>query len=296
MRIRPSRGTTAPPWAAARPDRPTPIPAMTPAGGHRAKRSLGQNFLVDPNLQRKIVEAVGAGPDDEVLEVGPGKGALTRHLAGRVGRLVLVELDDALAAGLQATLGGRPGVEVVHGDILAIRLHEHVGDPSRLHVVGNIPYNITTPILFRLLERPRPLEIVLMVQEEVAERIVAVPGSKAYGALAVGVQTVSVAERLFRVGRNAVRPVPGVDSAVVRIRPIRPEPLGEAEEARLRSLVRACFQWRRKQLGKILRDHPDLAVPAREAELAAAVAGVRLDERPERLSPGAFMSLASRLP
>ncbi len=269
---------------------------MTPPAGHRAKRSLGQNFLVDPNLQRKIAEAVGAGPDDEVVEVGPGRGALTRHLVGRVGRLVLVELDDALASELERTLGGRGDVEVVRGDVLRVPLHELVRDPSRLRVVGNIPYNITTPILFRLLERPRPREIVLMVQEEVADRIVAAPGTKAYGSLAVGVQCVATAERLFRVGRSAFRPVPGVDSAVVRIRPLRPEPLLDAEEARLRTLVRACFQWRRKQLGKILRDHPDLLVPAAAAEALADAVGVGLQERPERLAPDAFIRLSARLP
>lgn len=268
---------------------------MSPTGGHRAKRSLGQNFLVDPNLQRKIVEAVGAGSDDEVLEVGPGRGALTRHLVGRVGRLVLVELDDALAADLERALGERDDVEVVHGSILDVPLDTHVRDRERLRVVGNIPYNITTPILFRLLERPRPLQIVLMVQEEVAERLVATPGTKAYGALAVGVQAVATAERLFRVGRSAFRPVPGVDSAVVRIRPARPEPLDEAEEDRLRTLVRACFQWRRKQLGKILRDHPDLQVGAERAEALATAVGVGLHERPERLSPGAFVRLSALL-
>lgn len=268
---------------------------MTPRGTHRAKRSLGQNFLVDPNLQRKIVEALGAGPGDEVLEVGPGRGALTRHLAGRVGRLVLVELDDALAGELLRTYGDRVDVEVVHGDVLRVRLDDRLRDPERVRVVGNIPYNITTPIVFRLLERPRPAEIVLMVQEEVAERIVAEPGTKAYGALAVGVRSVAAVERLFRVGRSAFRPVPRVDSAVVRIRPLRPEPLGKAEEERLRTLVRAAFQWRRKQLGKILRDHPDLVIPPGEAEAILAGLGIGASERPERLPPETFVSLSRRL-
>jgi 16S rRNA (adenine1518-N6/adenine1519-N6)-dimethyltransferase len=187
-------------------------------------------------------------------------------------------------------------VEVIHGDVLRVPFHEHVRDPSRLRVVGNIPYNITTPILFRLLERPRPLEMVLMVQEEVAARLVAAPGTKEYGALAVGVRSVAAAERLFRVGRGAFRPVPGVDSAVVRIRPLRPEPLEEVEEGRLRTLVRACFQWRRKQLGKILRDHPDLRVDPARADAAVTAVGVGLHERPERLSPEAFIQLSSRLP
>jgi 16S rRNA (adenine1518-N6/adenine1519-N6)-dimethyltransferase len=259
---------------------------------HRAKKSLGQNFLVDANLQRKIVEAVGAGPGDEVVEIGPGQGALTRHLVGAVGRLVLVELDDDLAGALTRAYGGRDDVEVVHADVLKVALARHLVRPEEARVVGNIPYNITTPILFRLLERPRPREIVLMVQEEVADRIVAAPGSSAYGALAVGVQSVARAQRLFRVARGAFRPVPKVESAVVRITPLRPEPLSPGQEARLRVLVRAAFQWRRKQLGKILRDHPDLALGAERAEAAAASLGLSLTERPERLDPATFIRLA----
>lgn len=269
---------------------------MPSSGEHRAKRSLGQNFLVDANLQRKIVDAVGAGADDEVVEVGPGRGALTRHLVGRVGRLVLVELDDVLAARLEDAHGSRDDVEVIHGDVLRVDLSKHVRRPDAVRVVGNIPYNITTPILFRLLERPRPLEIVLMVQAEVADRIVAEPGTPAYGALAVGVQTVATAQRLFRVGRNAFRPVPKVESAVVRVRPLRPEPLTVDDEVRLRHLVRACFQWRRKQMGKILRDHPDLGLSPQGAEAAAAAAGIALQDRPERVSPERFIRLSRELP
>lgn len=269
---------------------------MRRAGEGRAKKSLGQNFLVDANLQRKIVEALGAGPGDEVLEVGPGRGALTRHLAGSVARLVLVELDDALAAALEEAYGGRPDVAVVHGDVLRVSLPGLVDDPSGLLVVGNIPYNITTPILFRLLERPRPARIVLMVQEEVAQRMVAAPGTSAYGALAVGVQSVARIERLFRVGRQAFRPVPGVDSAVVRIHPLRPEPLTAHEEERLRTLVRAAFQWRRKQIGKILREHPDLGVDPDTVEDASRELAFGLQDRPERLGPELFLALSRRLP
>lgn len=263
---------------------------------HRPKRSLGQNFLVDPNLQRKIVDAVGAGAGDTVLEIGPGRGALTRHLEGTVGRLILVELDDDLAAALADRYAGRDDVEVVHGDILELSLAALAPDPAVVKVVGNIPYNITTPILFHLLERPRPREMVLMVQEEVADRIVAEAGTSAYGALAVGVRSVADAEKLFRVGRGAFRPVPGVDSAVVRIRPRVPPPLTPGEEARLRELVRACFQWRRKQLRKILRDHPDLAVPRDAIPEVARRVGFRPTDRPETLAPGDFVALAAALP
>jgi len=189
----------------------------------RAKRSLGQNFLVDVNLQRKIVAALAAPPTAEVLEIGPGRGALTRHLAGSVRRLILVELDDDLAAELGERYAGRVDVHVVHANFLDVDLAELSDDPSQLRVVGNIPYNITTPIIFKLLERPRPLDIVLMVQDDVADRLVGSVGTKAYGALSVGVRTVATMERLFRVGRGAFRPVPGVESAVVRLRPFQPD-------------------------------------------------------------------------
>ena len=269
---------------------------MSARSSGRAKRSLGQNFLVDPNLQRKIVAALGAGPGDEVLEIGPGRGALTRHLAGQVRRLVLVELDDALAERLAADFAGRADVVVVHRDVLEVDLAAVSDAPSELRVVGNIPYNITTPILFHLLERPRPREIVLMVQDDVAARIAADVGTKAYGALSVGVRSVAEVERLFEVGRGEFRPVPGVDSTVIRIRPLVPAPLDVGEEQRLRRLVRAAFQWRRKQLRRILRDHPDLATPPEAMEEAARASGVALDDRPERLTPAQFIRLAAALP
>lgn len=262
---------------------------------HRAKKSLGQNFLVDKNIQRKIVDALGAGPDDTVIEVGPGKGALTEHLQGSVRRLVLVELDNGLAASLQERFAGREDVTVLHADVLDVTLSDHVADPGSAVVVGNIPYNITTPILFHFLRRPRPREIVLMVQEEVAQRMVAPPGNKTYGALAVGVRTVATVERLFGVGRRAFRPVPRVDSAVVRVRPFRPELLNLDEERRLRTLVRAVFQRRRKQLGTILREHPDLRVPRDSLDDLAAGADVDLRDRPERLSPEDFVRLSAAL-
>jgi 16S rRNA (adenine1518-N6/adenine1519-N6)-dimethyltransferase len=260
-----------------------------------AKRSLGQNYLVDANLQRKIVKALGAGSQDEVLEIGPGRGALTRHLVGTVRRLILVELDDDHARALADRFGSRTDVEVIHGDVLEFDRTQGLHDPEAALVVGNIPYNITTPIVFDLLERPRPREIVLMVQDEVARRMAAPVGTKAYGALSVGVRSVARVERLFKVGRAAFRPVPGVDSAVVRITPIRPEPMDASEEEWLRVLVRAAFQWRRKQLRRILRDHPDLEIPEDRAQAATEAVGVALDARPERLEPEEFLALSRAL-
>jgi 16S rRNA (adenine1518-N6/adenine1519-N6)-dimethyltransferase len=261
----------------------------------RPKRSLGQNFLVDPNIQRRIVDALSVGPDDEVLEIGPGEGALTRHLVGRVRRLVAVELDDTLVARLEALYGERADVEIIHGDILERPLATLTGDVPSLVVVGNIPYNITAPILFHLLERPRPREIVIMVQKEVADRIRAAPGSKEYGALTVGVGTVADVEVVASVPRGAFRPVPKVDSRVIRITPRSPPPLSEGRERVLRRLTRAAFGWRRKQFQKTLRNHPDLALAPAEVAAAERATGFDLTQRPERFSPEEFVELAGWL-
>ena len=268
---------------------------MSSGKRHHPKKSLGQNFLVDGNLQRKIVEALDPGPEDEILEVGPGKGALTRHLVGQSRALVLVELDDDLAADLTREMQGRSDVRVIHRDILEVDLQKLSSRIDRLKVVGNIPYNITTPILFHLLKRPRPLEIVLMVQKEVAERILAPPGTGAYGALSVGVRSVAEVERIVRVPASAFRPIPAVDSLVVRVTPLRPAPLSEAEEVELRTLTRAAFQQRRKQFQTILRHHPDLNLSmAKVARLEEATA-FDLRARPETFSPQDFLSLSRAL-
>lgn len=268
-----------------------------PAGAeepHRARKSLGQNFLVDRGFQRRIVDALGAGPEDEVLEIGPGRGALTDHLVGQVRRLVLVELDEVLAEALRRKHQDDPSVEVIQADILSRDLASLSHDPRTLKVIGNIPYNVTTPILFHVLSSPRPAAIVLMVQEEVADRISAPPGGKTYGALSVGVGAVARVERVIKVPRGVFRPVPGVDSAVIRILPMDPPPLRPDEEAFFRILVRSCFQWRRKQLGTILRDHPDLQGWGAAADHLEPL-GIDPRRRPETLAPELFLELARAL-
>jgi 16S rRNA (adenine1518-N6/adenine1519-N6)-dimethyltransferase len=272
------------------PPRQPPYPDDLP----RAKRSLGQNFLIDPNVQRKIVAALDPHPDDEVLEIGPGVGALTRHLAGQVRRLVLVELDNALAAKLAEKFAGEPSVEVINQDVLEVPLERVSSDPARLKVIGNIPYNITTPILFGMLERrPRPRLVVLMVQREVADRLLEKEGSKTYGALAVGVQAVADATRVMNVSREAFRPVPDVMSTVVKIVPHDPPRLAPEEEAALRELTRAAFQQRRKQFQRILRDAYGLS--PEQVEALGAEVGMDLVQRPETFSPRKFIDLARAL-
>jgi 16S rRNA (adenine1518-N6/adenine1519-N6)-dimethyltransferase len=262
----------------------------------RAKKSLGQNFLVEPALQRRIVDALDPGPGDEVLEIGPGTGALTRHLAGQVRRLVAIELDDRLVEALRREFATTPGVEIRHANALDLELAGLTEDPANLKVVGNIPYNITSPLIFWLLEQPaRPAHIVLMIQKEVAERITAEPGTKAYGALSVGVRTVATVERLFTVSRGAFRPIPGVDSAVIRISPLHPPPLTADEEGDLRTLTRTAFHWRRKQLQKILRTAPEYELDHETTARIEAETGIDLQRRPESLTPDEFIHLSRGL-
>lgn len=262
----------------------------------RPKKSLGQNFLVDPNQQRRIVDALGLLPGDRVLEIGPGTGALTRRIAGKVRRFVAVELDGGLAGALREELGHLPGTEIVEADALEYRPADVLEDPAAWKVVGNIPYNITTPLLFHLLERRnRPGLMVIMLQREVADRITAAPGDGSYGALSVGVRSVAAVERLFHVGRQAFRPVPDVDSTVIRILPHSPPPLSECQEADLRILTRAAFGWRRKQLRRILRSSRDYRLEPGELDRVARETGIGLERRPETLSPEDFAELAGAL-
>lgn len=248
---------------------------------------LGQHFLFDPAILRRIAAAAVADPGDVVLEIGAGRGTLTRALAERARRVVAIETDAALAAALAGELGGA-GVTVVHGDALKLPW------PGADVVCGNIPYRITSPLIERALRPPRPRRIVFLVQKEVADRLVAAPGTRAYGALTAGVGLVAVPERLFNVPAGAFRPRPRVDSTLVRLIP-RPAPLvaGAAEERRTRALIQAAFQRRRQQLGRALREAIGLTRP--DAERALASLGIAPATRAERLAPEQFVALARAL-
>ena len=269
---------------------------MTTQGGRvRAKKSLGQNFLTDPNIQRKIIAALEPEPTDTVLEIGPGRGALTTHLLGQVQRLIAIELDDGLAARLQSEFGHRGDFQLIHDDALEVDFST-LNLPEGYKIIGNIPYNITTPLLFKLLEaRPRAGRIIVMVQKEVAIRAAAGPDHKDYGALSVGVQVAAEVERLFSVSRGAFRPVPGVDSAILRLTPRNPPLLEQEEERDLRTLTRTTFSQRRKQLQKILRTAPNYELKPDIIAHIESSTGLRLEARPETLSPEQFIQLSRTL-
>ena len=265
------------------------------SGPVRAKKSLGQNFLVDPNYQQKIVDALQLREEDELIEIGPGTGAITQHMVGRVQRFTAIELDDQLAAALRDRYSDNPSFHLVHQDAMEVPLASLVGNIETAKVVGNIPYNITSPLVFKLLERDaRPAMFVFMVQKEVADRIVAPPGDKDFGALSVGVQAVADAERLFVVPKGAFRPVPKVDSAVVRIVPRRPYALSVREETDLRALTRAAFAMRRKQFQKILRSAEGFELTPEQVGILEQQMGT-LTVRPEELSAAQFVQLSKAL-
>ncbi|HET7457068.1 MAG TPA: 16S rRNA (adenine(1518)-N(6)/adenine(1519)-N(6))-dimethyltransferase RsmA [Gemmatimonadaceae bacterium] len=253
-------------------------------------KRFGQHFLRDRQVLARIADALQLTGTETVVEIGPGRGALTDLLVDRAARLVAVEIDRALAAMLRERYAGRANVEIVEQDVLATELRTIAGTDDFV-LVGNVPYYITTPILFHALERPRPSRAVYLVQLEVAERLIASPGSKIYGALSVNVQAVADVELVFRVPPGAFAPPPKVESAVVRVTSRAQPIVAPEDEARFRAFVQAAFGLRRKQLRRVLRTIGTL--DAESAERVLATAGVDPDARPETLSPADFGRLVA---
>lgn len=242
----------------------------------RPHRALGQNFLRDPNVARNIIAAIAPGPEDTVLEIGPGEGALTHTLAARAGRLLIVDLDDRVIERMHAQFSGT-AVEILHDDILNVDLAALAARVGTLRVVGNIPYNITTPILFRLLDHRSVIrDVVLMMQREVARRLSAVPGSKEYGILSVAFQFSADVALLFDVPPTVFYPRPKVTSTLVHLTMRATPRAAVADEAFFRSMVRAVFGKRRKTLRNSLRYFLGAPPPAGIEEF--------LTHRPEELT------------
>ncbi len=258
------------------------IPALLRAHGLRPRKGLGQNFLVDPVAQARIVEAAELSPADAVVEVGAGLGILTKLLAAQAGQVVAVELDDALTQILRQQVAGLPNVQIIQGDVL--RIHDFGFPHLGYKVVGNLPYYITSAVLRHFLSRkPRPRLLVVTVQREVAERIIARPGDMSL--LAVSVQLYGEPQIVVRIPAGAFYPPPQVDSAVVRVamyqEPVVSLAEGVSEQEFFRA-VRAGFGQKRKTLRNSLK--AGLAMPAAEVEAALAHAGVDPQRRAETLS------------
>jgi len=250
------------------------------------KKHLGQNFLSDPSILIRIISAADLSSEDTIVEIGPGPGRMTRMLAERVKRLIAIELDHGLYQKLAGDFIAYRNVEIVHGDVLQFPFEAL----DVFKVVANIPYYITTPIIFRLLDAKQNLRsMTLTIQKEVAERIVAQPGGKAYGVLTIMVQYFAQTELKFIIPKEAFKPMPKVDSAVVHMKILERPAVTVKDEKIFFRLVKTAFSHRRKTLSNSLKG---LGEDIREVMISA---GIDPQRRPETLSLQEFARLSDTL-
>lgn len=263
-----------------------PAPAHDADGFRReAKKHLGQNFLHERGVIDKIVLAIDPRPGDRIVEIGPGQGALTLPLLDRLGALTAIEFDRDLLAPLTAAARAHGTLTLLNADVLDVDFGALAGD-TPIRLVGNLPYNLSSPILFHALAHAAAIvDMHFMLQKEVVERMAAAPGSKVYGRLSVMLQAYCAVTPLFTVPPGAFRPAPKVDSAVVRLRPRAPADTAIVDPAGFAQLVRAAFGQRRKTLRNALAGVADGAM--------IEAAGLRPDARAEQLSVADFIRLAN---
>ncbi len=266
------------------------------SNNRRPLKSLGQNFLVDGNVIAKIVRSAGIGPGDAVLEIGPGRGALTVHLAAAAERLTLIEFDHALAAEHAETYRDNPNVTVLDADVLTVNLEELLGNRSGRRgwiVAANLPYNISTAVLFRLLEvRQHLSRMVLMLQKEVGDRLVAAPDCSDYGVTTVLLGLWFDIRREFIVHPGCFHPRPKVDSAVLSFVPLAEPRADVGDEAIFRKVVKGAFAMRRKTLSNCLKS-AELA-PVEEVGRILEECGINGQRRGETLTMEEFAALSRR--
>ena len=251
------------------------------------KKSLGQHFLTDRSYIERIVLAVDPGPGDRLVEIGPGQGAITMPLLRRHGELTAIEFDRDLITPLMEAAEGVGQLTIIHKDVLSVDFGKLAGD-DRLRLVGNLPYNLSSPILFHALEHADAIrDMVFMLQKEVVDRMAAGPGSKVYGRLSVMLQAYCTVTPLFVVPPGAFRPPPKVDSAVVRMVPRPAAEIGVTDPQRFTDVVRAAFGQRRKTLRNALSGLCDGA--------AIEAAGISPDARAEQVEVAAFIRLANHI-
>ena len=257
---------------------------------HQARKRFGQNFLVDRQIIDSIVRAVNPSADDNLIEIGPGMAAITEHLVARCPNMTVVELDRDLVDFLQRKFSAVQSLTIYSGDALKTDFSQFYRDGRPLRLVGNLPYNISTPLLFHLLQyRPLIKDMHFMLQKEVVDRLGASPGSKTYGRLSVMIQYYCRVLPLIPVPPGSFRPAPKVQSAVVRLKPYTDLPITALDEKLLSSIVNACFQQRRKTLRNCLR-----AILADDLDILEQLSKqLDLGRRPEQLNVAGFVELSN---
>lgn len=263
------------------------------------KKKFGQNFLIDPHVLDKIVDAAQITKDDFVLEIGPGIGTLTQYLCENARQVLAVEIDDKLIPILKETLQPYDNVEVLHGDILKQdiqQIADTYNDGKPIKVVANLPYYITTPIIMELFESRVPLaNVTVMVQKEVADRMKAEPGTKDYGALSLAVQYYAKPYIAAFVPPNCFMPRPNVGSAVIRLDCLARVPVEVHNEKLMFRLIRASFNQRRKTLQNGIANSAELSFTKEQAARAIEQAGFDVRIRGEKLGLEEFARLADEL-
>ena len=278
---------------------PTYISAILKRHDYRAQKKYGQNFLIDDHILSEIIDAADITKEDTVLEIGPGIGTLTEELAKAARQVIAVEIDSNLIPILEESLFNFSNITIINKDILKTDIKaiaEEYNDEKPLKVVANLPYYITSPIIMELLERRLPIEsITVMVQKEVANRMVTGPGSKDYGALSLAVQYYTTPKIICDVSANCFMPRPNVDSTVIKLT-VNEEPSVQVkDEELLFKCIRASFNQRRKTLVNGLRNYQPLNVEREQAAEAIEKSGFREDVRGETLSLKEFAILADNL-
>lgn len=268
--------------------------------GFSFKKSLGQNFLIDMNIMRRIVDAAELDEHTGALEIGPGIGALTEQLAKKASRVTAVEIDNRLIPILHEVMEPYPNVSVVHGDVLKVDLHalfqDRFQEVERVSVVANLPYYVTTPIMMKLLEERLPLKnIVVMIQKEVAERMAASPGGKEYGSLSVAVQYYCEPEIVCTVPHTVFIPQPNVESAVIRLKVREEPPVRVSDEALFFEVVQASFAQRRKTLWNNLKARYNQLMGTEALQEALEEAQIEPSRRGETLSLDEYARLSEAI-
>lgn len=263
------------------------------------QKKYGQNFLIDTHVLDKIIASAGVGPEDCVLEIGPGIGTMTQYLAENAREVIAVEIDKALIPILEDTLSEYDNVTIINDDILKIdinRIVEEKNDGQPIKVVANLPYYITTPIIMGLFENHVPLEsITIMVQKEVADRMQVGPGTKDYGALSLAVQYYAKPEIVANVPPNCFMPRPNVGSAVIRLTRYEKPPVETADEKYMFALIRASFNQRRKTLVNGLLNAGNLGISKKDITDALDKMGLPAAVRGEALTLEQFARLSNLL-